>query len=93
MPIISGAMHGAMRTTLMSARQAWSAKSNDYSGGEKEHQLPPLSLLQGARVPADQASLFPPLPGINPLARAPEEHPPWAVVLGVAVAAEEEEVR
>ena len=76
MPIISGAMHGAMRTTLMSVRQAWRAKSNDYIGGEKEHQLPPLSLLQGAKVPADQASLFPPLPAINPLARAPEEHPP-----------------
>jgi hypothetical protein len=76
MPIISGAMHGAMRTTLMFVRQAWTAKSNDYIGGEKEHQLPPLSLLQGAKVPADQASLFPPLPAINPLVRAPEQHHP-----------------
>ena len=69
-------MHGAMRTTLMSVRQAWSAKSSDYIAGEKEHQLPPHSFLQDARVPADQASLFPPLPAINRLARAPEEHPP-----------------
>jgi hypothetical protein len=76
MPIISGAMHGAMRITLMSVRQMWRAKSNDYFGGEKEHQLPPLSLLQGAKVPAHRAWLFPPLPAINPLARAPEEHPP-----------------
>ena len=73
MPIISGAMHG-VRTTLMSVRQAWCAKSNDYIG-EEGRQLPHLSLLQGVKVLADQALLFPPLPAMKPLVRAPGEHP------------------
>jgi len=70
-------MHRAMRTTLIAVRQAWRAKSNAYRR-EKEHQLPPPTLLQDAKVSADQASLFPPLPApaINPLAQALEEHPP-----------------